>query len=160
MTDKEYMQIAIDISKKETFPYGAIIVKNNKIVGRSDAVIKNAGDGLYSHSEYRAIQNAIENGESGDRVGGLYGGLEGATIYTSCQPCMICMGVILYKKINKIVYGARLADSSKYVVKEIDADVKLLANLANEKVEVVGDLLRDEAVEVLKNWHKANKDKY
>lgn len=40
MTDKEYMQIAIDISKTESYPYGAIIVKNDKIVGRSDAVVK------------------------------------------------------------------------------------------------------------------------
>ncbi len=160
MTDREYMQIAIDISKNAMFPYGAIIVKDDKIVGRSDGIIKCSGDKMYNHSEYRAIQNASENGFAGDRIGELYGGLEGATIYTSCQPCMICMGVILYKKIKRIVYGARLEDSSKYVVKEIEASVGQLANLANEKVEVVEDLLRADAVEVLKSWSKENKDKY
>lgn len=40
MTDREYMQIAIDISSKEEYPYGAIIVKDDKIVGRSDGIIK------------------------------------------------------------------------------------------------------------------------
>ena len=80
MTDKEYMQIAIDISKTEAYPFGAIIVKNDKIVGRSDAVIKKSGDRLYTHSEYRAIQSAIESGFAGDRFGGLYGGLEGCSV--------------------------------------------------------------------------------
>lgn len=37
MTDKEYMQIAIDISKKAKYPYGAIVVKDGKIIGRSDS---------------------------------------------------------------------------------------------------------------------------
>ena len=36
MTDREYMQIAIDISKKAKYPYGAIVVKDDKIIGRSD----------------------------------------------------------------------------------------------------------------------------
>lgn len=152
MTDRDYIKIAIDISKNSEFPYGAIIVKNDKIVGRSDAVIKDHGNRLYTHSEYRAIQNAIESGFAGDRYGGLYGGLEGCTIYTSCQPCMICMGVILYKKIDKIVYAATLQDSSKYVVQEIETDTKELAKLSNANVEVIPELEREYAVEVLKEW--------
>ena len=158
MTDKEYMQIAIDISKKAKYPYGAIVVKNDKIIGRSDAIIKKSGDRLYTHSEYRAIQNAIKSGFAGDRYGGLYGGLENCTIYTSCQPCMICMGVILYKKIKKIVYGATLSDSSKYVVQEIETDTKELAKISNiEEVEIVPELMRKEAVAVLKEWNKRSK---
>lgn len=154
MTDRDYMKIAIDISAKEEYPYGAIIVKNDKIVGRSDAMIKNSGSRLYTHSEYRAIQNAIESGFAGDRFGGLYGGLEDCTIYTSCQPCMICMGVILYKKIKKIVYGATLKDSSKYIVQEIETDTKQLAELSNVDIEIVPELERERAVNVLKEWNK------
>lgn len=157
MTDNDFMKIAIEISRKDSYPYGAIIVKNGKIVGRSDAKIKKAGDRLYTHSEYRAIQNAIESGFAGDRIGGLYGGLEDCTIYTSCQPCMICMGVILYKKIKKIVYGATLSDSSKYVVQEIETDPQTLVNISKNvasNIEIVPELERDLAVEVLKEWNK------
>ena len=64
---------------------------------------------------------------------------------------MICMGVILYKGIKRIVYGANLKDSSKYIVKELEADAKKLAKLAKKKIEVV-NLMREEAVDVLKNW--------
>lgn len=157
MTDREYMQIAIDISKKAAYPFGAIIVKNDRIVGRSDAILKKSGDRLYTHSEYRAIQDAINSGFAGDRFGGLYGGLEDCTIYTSCQPCMICMGVILYKKIKRVVYGARLSDSSKYIVQEIETDPSELIKISNVKdVEIVPDVMREEAVNVLKEWRKGN----
>ena len=158
MTDREYMQIAIDISKKAAYPFGAIIVKDDKIVGRSDAIPKNGNDRLYSHSEYRAIRDAIESGFAGDRFGGLYGGLENCTIYSSCQPCMICMGVILYKKIKRVVYGARLSDSSKYVVKEIETNPEELVKISKnvEEVEIVPDLMRAEAAQVLKEWGEKN----
>lgn len=152
MTDSDFMKIAIELSSKAEYPFGAIIVKDGKIVGRSDGVIKESGLRLYTHSEYRAIQNAIESGFAGDRYGGLYGGLEGCTLYTSCQPCMICMGVILYKKIDRVVYGATLHDSSKYVVQEIETDTKELAKLSGAKIEIVPEVERELAVEVLKNW--------
>lgn len=154
MTDKDYMKIAIELSKTADYPFGAIIVKDGKIVGRSDRVQKDHGLRLYTHSEYRAIQDAVDSGLAGDRFGGLYGGLEGCTIYTSCQPCMICMGVILYKKISRIVYAATLADSSKYVTEEIEADVETLASLASQDIEITKELMRDEAVAVLKDWNK------
>ena len=160
MTDNDYMRIAIDISAKEKFPYGAIIVKDGKIIGRSDAVVKNHGDGLYTHSEYRAVQNAIENGGAGARIGGLYGGLEGATIYSSCQPCLICMGVIFYKQFKKVVYGATLEDSSKYVVKEVETDPEALAKLSKIDIEIVPNVEREYAVSVLRKWSEENKDKY
>lgn len=159
MTDSDYMKIAIDISAKATFPYGAIIVKDGKIIGRSDAIDEDLGDRLYNHGEYRAIQDAIENGHS--RVGGvLYGGLEGATLYTSCQPCLICMGVIFYKQIKKVVYGATLEDSGKYVTQEVEADPEALAELSKIDIEIVPDVEREYAVSVLKAWSKENKSKY
>jgi len=151
MTDQDFINIAIEISAKADYPYGAIIVKDNKIIGRSDAVIKVVDPGLYTHSEYRAIQNAVESGFAGDRYGGLYGGLEDCVLYTSCQPCMICMGVILYKGIRKIVYAATLKDSSNFIVKEIETDTKDLAKLSNIDVEIIPELEREKALQILKN---------
>ncbi len=65
MTDSDFMKIAIDISSKEEYPFGAIIVKDGKIVGRSDKKIQESGLRVYPHAEYRAIQNAIESGLGG-----------------------------------------------------------------------------------------------
>lgn len=60
MTDKEYMQIAIDISKTAKYPYGAIVVKDDKVIGRSDSLrVKN--ETCYRHAEFIAIQDALKD---------------------------------------------------------------------------------------------------
>ena len=142
MTDKEYMQIAIDISKKAKYPYGAIVVKNDKIIGRSDIEIDN--NTCYTHSEFVAIQSALKNNN-------LYGELKGATMYVSTEPCPMCMGAILYEEFDRLVYGAKLEDSHKYYCPEVLICCEDIAkNTKNRKIEIV-NLMRDEAVEVLKN---------
>ena len=84
MRDLEYMDIAVEIAKKGVFPYGAIIVKDGKIIGRSDDdTLINRG--MFTHAELSAI-------ESASRDKNLYGELKGATLYTTCEPCMMCMG--------------------------------------------------------------------
>lgn len=142
MTDEEYIDIAIDISKKAKYPYGAIIVKDNKIIGRSDddtLIMKS----IYSHSELSAIESASVNKS-------LYGDLEGATIYVSCEPCMMCMGAILYEGISKIVYAASLQDSNDLYCPEMITDIDVLSRYANNKIEIVKGLHREKAIEVLK----------
>ena len=89
MTDKQYIDIAIEISKNAKYPYGAFVVKDNKIVGRSDdkTLMETS---MYSHAELEAIESASKNKN-------LYGDLKGATIYVSCKPCMMCIRSILYE---------------------------------------------------------------
>lgn len=142
MTDKEYLQIAIDISSKAKYPYGAIVVKDNKIIGRSDSTkIKN--DTCYTHAEFTAIQDALKNNN-------LYGELKGATMYVSCEPCPMCMGAILYEEFDKLVYGAKLEDSHKYYCPEVLISCEdIVNNTKNRKIEII-NLMRDGAVEIIK----------
>lgn len=88
--DEKFIDIAIEISKNAKYPYGAIVVKDNKIIGRSDddTLISKS---MYSHAELMAIESACKNNKN------LYGELKGATMYVSCEPCMMCMGAILYE---------------------------------------------------------------
>ena len=83
MNDEQYIDIAIEISKNAKYPYGAIVVKNNQIIGRSDdnTLIQTS---MYPHAELEAIESASKNKN-------LYGDLKGATIYVSCEPCMMCI---------------------------------------------------------------------
>lgn len=149
MSDKEYMDIAIEISKKATYPYGAIIVKDNKIIGRSDSDTI-ASKSAFSHAELVAIEDAMEH------LGGhlCAEGGKGVTIYSSCEPCAMCMGAILYTGIERLVYGATLEDS-KEVVNEILAKAESVANAcANRNIEIIHECQRDEAVKVLNNWRE------
>ncbi|MCI8411401.1 MAG: NUDIX domain-containing protein, partial [Clostridia bacterium] len=117
--DKYYIDIAIEISKNAKYPYGAIVVKDGEIIGRSDdkTLMETS---MYSHAELEAIESASKNKN-------LYGDLKGATMYVSCEPCMMCMGAILYEEFSKIVYAATLQDSNNYYCPEMITNIDELA---------------------------------
>lgn len=148
--DENFIDIAIEISRKAQYPYGAIVVKNGEIIGRSDdkTLIETS---MYSHAELEAIESASENRN-------LYGDLKGATLYVSCEPCMMCMGAILYEEFARIVYAATLQDSNDNYCPEMITDIDVLAKYANSKIEIVKELHRDKAVEVLKERGKSNNE--
>jgi tRNA(Arg) A34 adenosine deaminase TadA len=143
MNDEQFIDIAIDISKNSKYPYGAIIVKDGEIIGRSDdkTLMETS---MFSHAELEAIESASKNKN-------LYGDLEGTTLYVSCEPCMMCMGAILYEGVSKIVYAATLQDSNDYYCPEIITNIDTLANYSNKEIEIIKELHRDKAVEILKN---------
>lgn len=143
MTDKEFMQIAIDISKQAKYPYGAIVVKNNEIIGRSDSK-KVVNDTPFSHAELIAIQDALKDNN-------LYGELKGSTMYVSCEPCPMCMGAILYEEFDRLVYGAKLKDSDKHYCPEVLISCEtIVENTKNRNIKI-DNIMRDEAVEIIKN---------
>lgn len=149
MTDEQYIDIAIELSKKAKYPFGAIIVKNGEIIGRSDATVS-VSKTIFNHAELRAIENAI------DYLGGHLSakGGEECTIYSSCEPCAMCMGAILYTGIEKLVYAATLEDSLKFVCNEIIAKSDVVAaNCKNRKLKIVKEMNRDKAIEVMKKWN-------
>ena len=148
MIDEKYIDIAIEISKKAKYPYGAIVVKDDVIIGRSDdkTLIE---ESMYSHAELEAIESASKNKS-------LYGDLKGATIYVSCEPCMMCMGAILYEEFSKIVYAATLKDSNDNYCPEMITDIDELVKYSKNKIEIVKELHRDEAVKVLKERGEKN----
>lgn len=145
--DEKFIDIAIELSKKSIYPYGAIIVKNGEIIGRSDVDVP-VSKTVFSHAELRAIENAMEH------IGGhlCAEGGKGCTIYSSCEPCAMCMGAILYIGIERLVYAGTLEDS-KECVNEIIVKAEDVADVCkNRKIEIIKELHRDKAVEVLKNW--------
>lgn len=149
--DQEYMKLAIELSSKAYYPYGAVIVKDDKIIGRSDADVLVAKT-PYSHAELRALESAME-----DLGGHLCAeGGKGVTIYSSCEPCAMCMGAILYTGIDRLVYGATLEDSDE-CVNEILAKANDIAKIcSNREIEIVPEVLKEEAVKVLTKWKKDN----
>ncbi len=151
MSDEQYIDIAIDISSKAKYPYGAIVVKDGKIIGRSDD--KTLMEiSMYSHAELEAIESASKNKN-------LYGELKGSTLYVSCEPCMMCIGALLYEEFDKIVYAATLQDSNDIYCPEKITDIDDLVKYASNKIEIVKELHRDKAIEVLKNYKEKIKNR-
>lgn len=150
--DKYFIDIAIEISKNAKYPYGAIVVKDDEIIGRSDdkTLISKS---MYSHAELMAIESACKDNKN------LYGELKGATMYVSCEPCMMCMGAILYEQFDRLVYASTIEDSDKYICKEVICNTEELAKVANSKIEIVSKLNRDNATQVLKEYKYKTKNR-
>ena len=105
----KYMQMAIEEARKgiqngDGGPFGAVIVKNDKVIGigHNRVILKKDPT---RHGEMEAIQDACKNLNDFD--------LKGCEIYTTGYPCPMCMGAIKWANISKIYYGCNVKDTDK-----------------------------------------------
>lgn len=141
--DMEYIKLAVELSKKGLYPYGAVVVKDGQIIGQASS-----GDGEdydpTNHAETLAIRRACKNIGSSN--------LSGATIYSSCEPCFMCFGTIWWSNISKIIYGTTIKESNNILDTDINIGISELNEKTGNRIEIYGGLLEDEALEVMKNW--------
>jgi guanine deaminase len=125
MTSGTYMQLAIDCACKGIVngggPFGAVIVdKNNDVVGEGCNQVVNSRDPT-AHAEIVCIRNACKTIGSHS--------LQGCTIYTTCEPCSMCLSAIYWARIDRIVYGNTRDDAKQigfddsYIYEEVSKDV-------------------------------------
>ena len=102
-----YMKMAVNEAKKgikngHGGPFGAVIVKDGVVIGIGHNKVVKSGDPTM-HGEIDAIKNACKNIKTFD--------LKGAEIYTTGEPCPMCLGAILWANINKIYYGCTIKEN-------------------------------------------------
>jgi len=98
--DKKFLLEAIDQAKESIkqggFPAGTIVVKDGKIISRGISIGNILHDPT-SHGEINAIREACKNTNSNS--------LEGATIYSSLEPCMMCLSASMWANVSKMFYA-------------------------------------------------------
>lgn len=106
--DEHFLQITIEIAEKNIAigggPFGAIIVKNGNIIASSGNKVRIMNDPT-AHAEIEAIRLACSKIKSFS--------LENCTIFSSCEPCPMCLGAIYWAKISRLVYGASKKDAAR-----------------------------------------------
>ena len=138
-----YMRLAIEEAKKAFFddeiPVGAIVVKDGKIIGygHNNRVHDKK---ISSHAEINAIEMAEES--EGTVV------LEGATIYSTLEPCPMCSYAIIDSHISRLVYGAK--DEKRGAISNLDIFNKKLG----PKIEICDNILEEESSKLLKLFFK------
>ena len=104
----KYMKLANDLAISNLLtnaggPFGAVIVKNNKIIGKGrNQVLKN--NDPTAHAEIMAIRNACQNLKTYN--------LTGCIMYTTCYPCPMCISAIIWSNIKIVYYGNTKEDAS------------------------------------------------
>lgn len=127
----EYMKIANDLAKENLItrvggPFGACIVKDGKIIGKgSNHVIKNNDPS--AHAEIMAIRDACQSINSYD--------LTGCELYTSCYPCPMCLGAIIWSNIKTVYYGNTKEDAADIGFRD-DFIYNYLANPTDEVIKL------------------------
>ena len=104
----EYMKIAKELADTNLIdndggPFGAVIVKDDKIVGRGDNKVLVNHDST-AHAEVQAIRDACKNLGTHD--------LTDCTIYTTCYPCPMCLSAIIWSNIKTVYYGNTKEDAA------------------------------------------------
>jgi tRNA(adenine34) deaminase len=123
--DRYWMQQAINVAKlgmhRGDWPFGAVIIMGDVLVTHAHSIERATGDPT-GHGELLAIRRAgLEHGRT----------LNGCTLYTTHEPCVMCAGTILQAKISRVVIGTRRADrpdlfrQRKIPVERIFADARV-----------------------------------
>ena len=158
MTDqgRKFMARAIELAKNgvdanDGGPFGCVVVKDGKIVGEGNNQVTSTNDPT-AHAEIIAIRDACQRLNSFQ--------LDGCTIYTSCEPCPMCLGAIYWARPEKVFFACTRVDAANIGFDD-DFIYKELEKSNGERELELTSLMRDEALEVFGAWAtKSDKIEY
>ena len=145
------IELSIKSAEKIGGPFGCVIVKDNKIISEGSNKVTLMNDPT-AHGEIVAIREACLKLNTFN--------LSGCELYSSCEPCPMCLSAIYWSHIDKIFYANTRNDA-----KNIDFDDSFIYSEINKKIEdrkiQMTQMLRDEALKAFKIWDdKVDKIKY
>jgi guanine deaminase len=158
MTDsqKNFMRQAIELAKNGMLsgkggPFGCVIVKDGKIIGQGSNMVLSTKDPT-AHAEIVAIRDACKNLDHFQ--------LEGCEVYTSCEPCPMCLGAIFWARPAKVFYACTKEDAADagfdddFIYQEIDVKP------GDRKIPMIS-MLREESLPAFELWkEKGDKEVY
>lgn len=154
--DKKYMERAIELAREGMNsnaggPFGAVVVKNGNIIAEAYNKVTSTNDPT-AHAEIVAIRKACESLSSFQ--------LDDCIIYTSCEPCPMCLGAIYWARPKAVFFACNRKDAAaiefddQFIYDELDRSFK------GRKIPFT-NILRDEAKAVFREWmEKEDKTRY
>jgi len=139
------------MQNNEGGPFGAIVVKNGKIVGVGNNRVTSSNDPT-AHAEVTAIRDACKNLNTFQ--------LDGCVLYTSCEPCPMCLGAIYWARPDKVYYANTREDAAHIGFDDdfIYNEINLPMNQRRIPFEQLG---REEALKIFQQWsEKTDKQEY
>ena len=138
------IELSIKSAKSKGGPFGSVIVKDNKIIAEGSNKVTMNNDPT-AHGEIVAIRDACQKLNTFN--------LSGCDLYSSCEPCPMCLSAIYWSRIENVFYANTRIDAKgidfddSFIYSEINKD------LENRKIKMY-QMHRDEALEAFKIWEK------
>ena len=141
-----YMKIAIDEAREgirhgHGGPFGSVIVRDGRIIGRGHNMVLANNDST-AHGEVTAIRNAEKELKTHD--------LTGAVIYTTGEPCPMCLAACMWANISKVYYGCTIEDNS--IIGFRDAKFDDLMGGRSKLSDYLEQVNRDECLELFDEY--------
>jgi guanine deaminase len=154
--NQKFMREAVSISIRkmranEGGPFGAVVVRKGKIVGRGWNRVTSTNDPT-AHAEVVAIRDACKRLKTFQ--------LDDCDLYTSCEPCPMCLSAIYWARFRKVYYGNTRKDAARI---QFDDDFlyREVARPISQRKIPMKQLLHTEALKAFKEWNaKADKIRY
>ena len=147
MVDEDFLRRAIAVCRagiaSGQSPFGAVIVRDTEIVAAAHNTVWRDLDPT-AHAEVNALRAAASALKTID--------LRGCTLYSTCEPCPMCLAASHWAKIDRVVFGARIADASAAGFAELPVAAETLAEMGRSPLRVEGGLLRDACVDLFREW--------
>ena len=145
--NREFLHEAIRLSLEksqagEGGPFGAVIVKDGKVVGQGWNRVTSTNDPT-AHAEITAIRDACQ------RLGTF--SLAGCDIYTSCEPCPMCLAAIYWARLDRVYYAATRQDAAAIGFDDSRIYDELAMDIGDRSVPMVQDF-HEEACEAFRVW--------
>ena len=151
MADR-FMKIAIDEAEKGIAaghggPFGCVIVKDGKVIGKGHNEVLLQHDPT-CHGEIMAIRNTCKD------LGTIE--LTGCELYTTAEPCPMCLGAILWANISKVYYGCSISDTDSIGFRD-----EVFYDTWNDKArEILSELDREDCLKVFDKYKKLRAQRY
>ena len=154
--EEKFMKEAIDLARNgittnKGGPFGAVVVKNGEVIGRGNNRVTSNNDPT-AHAEVMAIRDACNNLNTFQ--------LEGCEVYTTCEPCPMCLGAIYWARPSRVYYGCTKQDAAdidfddEFIYKELELPL-------DQRKVPFKQLIRDEAIGLFREWEgKEDKEPY
>lgn len=132
--EEEYMRLAIEEAKKSSEPgkCGAVIVRDGEVIAKTYNS-QRRDNHVTAHAETKAVR------EAGEKLGNK--NLEGCIVYSTCEPCLMCLSSMIFAKAGGLVYGTSKKD--KFGV-FIDIDIDTFMSKSPHQFKVIKNFMEEE----------------
>ncbi len=138
------IELSVNSANNAGGPFGCVIVRDNKIIAEGSNIVTSSNDPT-AHAEIVAIRDACKKLNTFN--------LSGSDLYSSCEPCPMCLSAIYWSHIDNIFYANTRDDAKK-----INFDDSFIYSEFSKKIEdrkiPIKQMLRDEALKAFELWNK------
>jgi tRNA(Arg) A34 adenosine deaminase TadA len=152
MSESELMRLAIDKAREGIAagqsPFGAVIVKDGAVVAAAHNTVWRDTNPT-AHAEVNCLRAAAAALATID--------LGGCTMYSTCEPCPMCLAATHWAKVDRVVFGATIVDATAAGFSELPVAAADLAALGHSPLKVESGLLREECAALFDEWKRAGR---